>query len=463
MINFTVSNPLKNIKKNNDIAIDTISKKISYSDLHINFEHISKFLTENGITDQHRVLIVQSDYVLESAYIAILSVAWHGASPAYARSKKGLSDILLQAKIKAFDPTAIYFLEENSISILKPVNEISKKYKTEALCNFTHGSSSEEPFKCNAIHWNTFHGNQYGHNIESIVAVAYDLVEEPINQITNMDPIIPYSTDVLFRSICTGGKLTLISDFSLISKEDFINSNINFVCGFKKTFIDMLYLAPAGTSIKGCEFGGGPLDEETYTNIFKRLNPSKLNYHFSSYVFGYIFIKTLSRNEDKNSLNTWNENTDLYYKDKEIKFDQYGNLSIRIKSSQNFNFEDTGDRFNISNSSIVYKGRTSDDFIPWVETGGKIYIHEMENIIRSFRGVEDVKIFFSKDSTYLQKGFGDYGMVYYGEVSASDLKLNIRKTIKTKKIPKSFFKIEKSDFDKIKDRNEIVKLIIEKY
>jgi hypothetical protein len=465
MVDFKLENPLRSIKNNNDIAFNFFKKKISYAELIKIFEKFSIFLNSQGISSNHRILIIQNHYDLESAYISVLSCMWHGCSPAYSRSNRGLTDILIQSKIKEFNPTAIYLLDENQIVILKDLKEHTKLYKTEAICNFTHGPSADTPFNCNPIHWKIDHNNQYGHNLESIILAAHDIVEEPINQITDMDPNIPYFVDVLLRSICTGGKITIIPlglslEEQLTFKNQITESEINFICGFKKTFVEMFYKINKRISIKGCEFGGGPLDEEIFNNIFKRFNPKKMVYHFSSFVFGYTFMKILTKDSDSHLLNVWNKDTDLYSKDKSIMFDIDGNLYIKMNSLIDSEFKKTGDKFTVSNSLITYSGRTSDDFIPRLEAGGKIYIHEVENIVRSFRGVKDAKIFVTNNIDYLKLGHDSYGMVYCGEISESELTEKLKKNIKSKKIPRSIFLITEDEFNNIQSRNDCVNVLL---
>lgn len=467
MISFNCTNPMKSIIPSNDIAIDTISEQITYAQLISKFENFSNFLKTHGITNQHRILIFQQTYNIADAYMALLACMWHGVSSAYARSGKGLDDILIQSKINVLNPTAIYFVETQSLTMLEHVSKKTKVFDTEALCNFTHGPSANRPFNCNPIHWNISHGNPFGHNLESITMSAYELTNCAINQITDMDPNIPYSTDILIRSIFTGGKLTILSTETpigrpIITDEIIKQSRLNYVCGFKKTFLDLFYSISDTVDLLGCEFGGGPLDDTTFTNIFKKLNPKKLKYHFSSYVFGYIFIKTMDQDYDTQLLNSWNQTTDLYNKDKEIKFDDIGNLFIKIKFSNSNKFENTGDRFSINESIITYFERTADDFIFREETGGKIYIHEIENIIRSFSGVDDAKVFFTQEDQYISNGYDSFGMVFHGEISEKNLRENLKKKVKIKKLPRSIFKIEKEQFDKIKTRNDILNVILKK-
>jgi len=466
MIDFNLTNPMKSIISSNDIAMDTLLEQITYDQLFSRFKHFSNFLNTHNITDQHRILIFQKTYNIAEAYISLLSCMWHGASPAYVRSNNGIDDILIQSKINVFNPTAVYFIEDQTLVMLEDVSKITKVFNTEALCNFTHGPSSDKPFNCNPIHWKMSHGNPIGHNLESIVLSAHELTGSPINQITDMDPNIPYSTDVMIRSIFTGGKLTILLkdaqvDRSIITREIIKQSKINYVCGFKKTFLDLFYSVPDTIDLLGCEFGGGPLDETTFTHIFEKLNPKKLKYHFSSYVFGYIFIKTMDRGYNTQLLNSWNQDTDLYDKDKEIKFDSVGNLFIKIKFS-NSEFKNTNDRFSINQSIITYAGRTADDFIPRERTGGKIYIHEIENIIKSVNGVEDARIFFTQEDRYISKGYNSFGMIFYGDISEKSLRENLKKKVTIKKIPESIFKIDKDQFSSIETGNDIIDIILKK-
>jgi hypothetical protein len=479
MIDFMLKNPMRSIKNNDDVALITLTKRITYAQLHDEFNRISKLLDDAGINEHHRVLLIQTEMNNFNAYIHFLACMWHGCSVAYVRpaSKK---DPELAIKRREYDPTALFLIKDSTISIVKDIESKTKEYSTEAFCNFTHGQSEEHPLNCNPLHWNSEHYARRGHSLEAILKVAEDQVNGPINQLTRLDLSVPYSTDILIRSIFTGGTLVVVeqdeNDNSReISPLYFTKTNINYVCGFRKVFYDIINgfnsikssnltndakeTILAG-NIDACEYGGGILDDEMFESIFKVLAPKTLRYHFSSFFYGYMFEKYLTGNEDPNSLNEWNIETGLFTDDKEIDFNEDGEVLIKMKPD--WEFEKLGDKFNIKDNIATYAGRIKEDFIPIQSMGGKIYLYEIESSIKLIDGVEGVMVFHTKNEQYLAKDLKPYGMVYFGHKDVELVKQELTQFLKPKSIPNEIFKIEKELFNKITNRSSIANMLVDK-
>ena len=293
----TNPNPVRSLRNDTGIAITAMEKSITYQLFNKHLQDISFDLQRNGITDQHRVMVVGDNADMISTIIAQWGVMYLGASAGNSSLDQSQQTIMDRAKAGNCD--AVLYANTRQIELLSDLSKTTKSHQTERFLLYSSGTTK----KADGVYgvepqFFTYHPDWQGGiaHIDQILLAYKFLGEVPINELSCHKWEVAYAPHNVVQCLLTGGTYHYVdSEEHMIAAQTKYQTNLmsNYPLGY-----DPICAQGQFDSIEVVDVAGGICTPALIERIRKAINPRVITNSFISSASGTILNRIIAAGDD---------------------------------------------------------------------------------------------------------------------------------------------------------------------